>query len=39
MGVQSTPTLYLNGRVISGAQPLEVFEGMVKEELALKGVK
>jgi protein-disulfide isomerase len=39
MGVQSTPTLYMNGRVISGAQPLEVFEAMLKEELELKGTK
>ena len=39
MGVQSTPTLYLNGRVITGAQPLDVFEGMLKEELELKGTK
>lgn len=37
LGVQSTPTLYVNGRVVSGAQPIEVFEAIVQEELARPG--
>ena len=39
MGVSSTPTLYINGRLVSGAQPLQVFEAIVTEELALKSGK
>jgi protein-disulfide isomerase len=34
MGVQSTPTLYINGRVVTGAQPIAVFESIIDEELA-----
>lgn len=34
MGVQSTPTLYINGRVVTGAQPLNVFTSIIDEELA-----
>lgn len=34
LGVQSTPTLYVNGRLVSGAQPLDVFDAIVQEELA-----
>ena len=34
LGVNSTPTMYLNGRVISGAQPYEVFASMIDEELS-----
>jgi protein-disulfide isomerase len=34
MGVQSTPTLYINGRVVTGAQPLGVFTSIIDEELA-----
>jgi len=36
MGVQSTPTLYINGRVVTGAQPLNVFTSIIDEELARK---
>jgi protein-disulfide isomerase len=39
MGVQSTPTLYINGRVVTGAQPIGVFEAIIDEELARKGTK
>jgi len=36
MGVQSTPTLYINGRQVTGAQPIGVFEAIIDEELARK---
>lgn len=39
MGVSSTPTLYINGRLVSGAQPQALFEGIIEEELALKSGK
>lgn len=34
IGVQSTPTFYLNGQVIIGAQPIEVFRQIIDLELA-----
>ena len=34
LGVNSTPTLYVNGRRVEGAQPYEVFAGIIDEELA-----
>jgi len=34
VGVTGTPTFFINGRVISGAQPLESFTRIVDEELA-----
>ncbi|MGD9904223.1 MAG: thioredoxin domain-containing protein [Vicinamibacterales bacterium] len=34
MGVQSTPTLYINGRIVTGAQPIGVFTSIIDEELA-----
>lgn len=33
LGVGSTPTVFLNGRLVSGAQPYEVVAAMVTEEL------
>ena len=36
-GIQGTPTFLINGRIIVGAQPLEVFEQMIEEELARAG--
>ena len=36
LGVQSTPTLYVNGRPVLGAQPFEVFQSLIDEELAGK---
>lgn len=39
MGVSSTPTLYINGRVVTGAQPQPVFESIIDEELAMKSGK
>ena len=36
LGVNSTPTIYINGRLLSGAQPFEVFTAVIDEELAKK---
>jgi predicted DsbA family dithiol-disulfide isomerase len=36
LGVQSTPTIYINGRAVLGAQPYEVFQQVIDEELARK---
>ena len=32
-GIQGTPTFWINGRILVGAQPLEVFEQLIEEEL------
>ena len=37
LGVGSTPTIFINGRMVSGAQPYEVFAGIIDEELARAG--
>jgi protein-disulfide isomerase len=34
LGVNSTPTIYVNGRVLSGAQPYETFVSVIDEELS-----
>ncbi|HTH26284.1 MAG TPA: DsbA family protein [Vicinamibacterales bacterium] len=34
MGVNSTPTLYVNGRAVIGAMPFENFKSIIDEELA-----
>lgn len=34
LGASSTPTLFINGRPVLGALPLEVFDAIVREELA-----
>jgi protein-disulfide isomerase len=34
LGVNSTPTIYINGRLLSGAQPFEAFKALIDEELA-----
>jgi protein-disulfide isomerase len=34
LGITGTPTLFINGRVVHGNQPLEVFASVVDEELA-----
>lgn len=34
LGVDSTPTVYINGRVLAGAQPFESFVAVIEEELA-----
>lgn len=36
LGVQSTPTVYINGRPVVGAQPYEYFQSVIDEELARK---
>ncbi len=33
-GVSSTPAIFINGRLISGAQPFEIFDQIIREELA-----
>ena len=34
LGVNSTPTVYVNGRMLSGAQPYEAFVAVIDEELS-----
>ena len=34
IGVQSTPTFYVNGILIVGAQPIQVFRSVIEDELA-----
>jgi protein-disulfide isomerase len=34
LGVSSTPTMYINGRPLIGAQPYDVFKSVIDEELA-----
>jgi protein-disulfide isomerase len=34
LGVNSTPTVYVNGRMLSGAQPYEAFAAIIDEELS-----
>ena len=36
-GVTGTPTFFVNGRVLGGAQPYEAFAEVVQEELARAG--
>ncbi len=38
-GVDGTPAFFINGRLISGAQPYDVFKKVIDEELQLKGTK
>ena len=38
-GITGTPGFMINGRVLTGAQPLEAFEKIIDEELALKGIE
>jgi protein-disulfide isomerase len=33
LGVGSTPTVFINGRLLSGAQPYEAFRAIIEEEL------
>lgn len=37
LGVNSTPSLFINGRPLVGAQPFEVFKQVIDEELARVG--
>jgi protein-disulfide isomerase len=34
LGIKSTPTFFINGKLVSGAQPTEVFTEVIDEELA-----
>jgi len=34
VGVSSTPTFYINGLAVVGAQPYEVFQQIIEQELA-----
>ena len=34
LGVGSTPSIFINGRLVSGAQPYEVFTAIIDDELA-----
>ena len=35
-GVNGTPAFFINGRMISGAQPFDAFKKIIDDELALK---
>lgn len=35
-GVDGTPAIFINGRMVSGAQPYDVFKKIIDEELAMK---
>ena len=37
LGVNATPTIFINGRELSGAQPYEVFAAIIDDELARAG--
>jgi len=36
LGVNGTPAFFVNGRMLSGAQPYEAFKQIIDEELDLK---
>ena len=38
LGIQGTPGIFINGRFVAGAQPYEVFETIINEELAKHGM-
>ena len=39
LGVNSTPSIYINGRPLIGAQPFDAFKQAIDEELARVGQK
>jgi len=39
IGVSSTPTFLINGQVVQGAQPYEVFAQVIEQELAKAGAQ
>jgi protein-disulfide isomerase len=39
LGVNSTPTIYVNGRPLIGAQPFDLFKQVIDEELARLGLQ
>jgi protein-disulfide isomerase len=36
LGITGTPAFFINGRFLSGAQPLETFTRMIDEELSTR---
>jgi protein-disulfide isomerase len=38
-GITGTPGFLINGRVLSGAQPIEAFEAIIDEELKRRGIE
>jgi protein-disulfide isomerase len=38
-GVSGTPAFFINGRLLSGAQPLEAFKAVIDEELDRLGLQ
>ena len=38
LGITGTPAFFINGRTLSGAQPLEAFTKLIEEELARASV-
>ncbi len=38
LGVTATPTFFINGRMLEGAQPIESFRKLIDEELQRKGI-
>lgn len=39
LGARGTPTFFVNGRLLVGAQPLEVFQTVINEELKVHSVR
>ena len=39
LGVRGTPAFFINGRMLSGAQPFEAFKDIIDQELAQGGKK
>jgi len=37
LGISGTPTFFINGRILVGAQPVDAFTKMIDEELAAAG--
>lgn len=37
LGLSSTPSIFINGRLVMGAQPFEVFQSMIDDELQRAG--
>lgn len=37
-GVSSTPTIFINGRIVIGGAPYEVYEQIIREEIARNGL-
>jgi protein-disulfide isomerase len=37
LGLGSTPSIFINGRLVMGAQPFEVFQAIIDDEMARTG--